>query len=990
MKHNMKTHFYDIESLSNAFTNCIYRPEDNAVDVYILVDDPTLVDSPTLKEDLKRRIYEKNDNFRGEVYLYDLSSKQGNDHLAMRFGVSDAYLVNDPSQSSTFPKQFRPVCTTDPNFDEDVHPYLIGYNSYNYDTSMLAIYFCEVYPYTRLYDQMGMPRYDYNGRSIEERQFAPTTAKTMRIYNDELFTPHFKSKMTERLTVDFDHQTKQWSPPNYRNPLWAVRNSMMKSGRHVDIARINERLPFVGLEKILGTLGHQILGSDVVSQDNPYLEDKDQFYDLVAYNVSDVVNLYSLSKHRYYQGQIGLKSGLLKTYPELVYNKKKDAYAPDIKPEATRRDRLTIDSSSAQFATKALAPYGHLTDIPAVSFMYPSEKKAKEYGIERFNVLETTRDFFYEKFPQPELRQQFDYVYKFYKSIEGLNFNDSKTYKEDYQNTPHYQSAHVLREIQKLPNCIPYFNRDGSPSSCYVTFSTGGIHGSEYNKKLYDYDIRQWEKAQDLLDEVRTLYQTPLELRQAKTFTLSDGETYDYKTFLKSSATIKALTAATPDQYDSFYKPIVKPVLFREQTNGSTKLNPKYVYTSADLANHEDFVSYYPNMLKMLSAFWNDALGYDRYEEILNNKDEYDVHRKNPKYTKEERAAYNELREGTKLILNAASGAADTEWDSAISMNNLVISMRIIGQLFSWTIGQAQTYEGAKITSTNTDGLYSVMEATRNAEILAREAMAIRVEIEAEPLYLISKDANNRIEMNPDTGEVISTSGGVACYHDTDPTKSLTRPAIIDWALTEYLIVASLRDDMSLEEPFRDDVGLSILQSARDKFTDTPHLLRMFGNIISSSAGSMNYNFAVDPNKPDEPVILQNHNRVYILNDGTPNTYHIKAANARTITKSSINKRLRDKERTQQHDPFALNILTKYGVGPREIPSNREAIVRKVTNIEDTWHMYIQNRSLFHLNEEESNFILENLDYTKYLQLLKKDYTENWMNQTPPKTSDAA
>ena len=67
---------------------------------------------------------------------------------------------------------------------------------------------------------------------------------------------------------------------------------------------------------------------------------------------------------------------------------------------------------------------------------------------------------------------------------------------------------------------------------------------------------------------------------------------------------------------------------------------------------------------------------------------------------KEERALYAVMRNGTKLILNSASGAADANFESNIRMNNKIISMRIIGQLFTWRIGQAQTLEGASPRNT--------------------------------------------------------------------------------------------------------------------------------------------------------------------------------------------------------------------------------------------------------------------------------------------------
>jgi hypothetical protein len=51
--------------------------------------------------------------------------------------------------------------------------------------------------------------------------------------------------------------------------------------------------------------------------------------------------------------------------------------------------------------------------------------------------------------------------------------------------------------------------------------------------------------------------------------------------------------------------------------------------------------------------------------------------------------------------------------------------MRIIGQLFSWRIGQAQVIAGARVPSTNTDGLYTAdLDETTNNTILSQVAAA--------------------------------------------------------------------------------------------------------------------------------------------------------------------------------------------------------------------------------------------------------------------------
>ena len=119
-----------------------------------------------------------------------------------------------------------------------------------------------------------------------------------------------------------------------------------------------------------------------------------------------------------------------------------------------------------------------------------------------------------------------------------------------------------------------------------------------------------------------------------------------------------------------------------------------------------------------MRAFYNEGLGYDRYGEVYENKNKYSKLMKDKSLSQDERDLYALMRNGTKLILNSASGAADANFESAIRMNNQIISMRIIGQLFSWRIGQAQTLEGGKATSTNTDGLYVALEEELNNRIL--------------------------------------------------------------------------------------------------------------------------------------------------------------------------------------------------------------------------------------------------------------------------------
>lgn len=980
----MKFNFYDIESLTNVFTLANYRSYDNVVEIYYLVDDPSLI-TPTFKGDATIRIRKNNKNFNGTVEFYDLHEAESNYRLARTFGLSDAYYINNPNNKSSYDSSYRLICDTDPEYDEDNHPYLAGYNSYHYDTTMLTLY---------LYDAI----------DDKNNTFHCQTAQRMRQYNDELFSDEFNGackNMEDRLRCTYKDPARpsKGYERNFKTPTATIRKNMLMSGRHLDVARINEKQSKVGLKRLLGMQGYQILESDKLRPGQDTIESVDQLLDLIAYNVSDVVNLDKLFDNKIYQSGFTLKKQLLKTYPELVYAEKDDTYKPDISQYSVRPDRLMIDSSSAQFATKALCPYGHLQDYDTVSFMYPSEAKAKALGIPRLNILDESKKFFYENFQQPELRAEFDKIYNYYKSIEGRNFNASKNYLIDHGIDlescpdpevllPENLRVKRLSDIPAPNTCMFYYKKDGTPSTCFVNFSTGGIHGAEYNKALYEADLvaynkklEKWQAQCDLFDQVKAIYPNPCDLKINKGVVIDDVK-YKPSDFLKPKAT------ASEAYYKDYPKKPVEPSVFKCTTSGSWNVDPRYTYTSAAMTNHEDFTSYYPNMLRMMDAFFNPGLGYDRYGEIFDDKTKYGKLMKDKSLTQAERDLYSVMREGTKLILNSASGAGDANFESNVRMNNKIISMRIIGQLFTWRIGQAQTIEGASIISTNTDGLYSVLEAEYNNQILARESASIHVEIEPEPVFLISKDSNNRIEIEVKDGQladVMGASGGtLACRKGPSPAKALAHPAIIDWALCEYLTIASINyKGTSLTKEFNEEIGRSIIASARKIFNDDIHTLTMFQNVIASSPGSQRFIFATSDAQPDTAIPLQHYNRCFISKDNTPGTYHLKAAVAKVITEAMQKKRTKANERAQQHDPIAADILAINGVKAATLPPNKEATVNKITGVEDSWYMLVNNNDLHYLTQEEINNILDNLDYDKYLVLLKNSFENNWQNKTP-------
>lgn len=1039
--------FYDIESLNNAFTLCVYDERANGVAVFYLVDEDSPADMAAFDETIARdmivrenpALLERHDAV--DVHFFDLATWEGNLALVKTFGLSDADSVNDPEQESSYGNEFRPVCDTDPGYDPlGVHGYFAGYNSFNYDTVILAAYFMEAFSHVPLAREQGKPL---------GTGFRPVVAKIIRGYNDELFTPQFRDYMPKYLTDGRIAGGKGWKSVPQR-----IRQSMMNSGRHLDVARLNEVQQKVALKRLLGGLGRQILESEKLGSHNASITSLQELYELLAYNVSDVVGLARLFEHPVYSSGFDLKKGLLDEYPETIYEKSKHGYAPNVHPKSVRRGRLGPDSTSAKFVGLILSPYGNLTDLETVSYLYPSEKVAAELGIPRVNVLDECRKFFHENIQDEAARAEFQLIFDYYRSIEGQNFNSSDEYRSAWpqqaQQPVRSLSPKGENPIPKSANNLPYFDADGRPTTCFATFSTGGIHGAEANHDLFEAELSEWEAQAALMKEVRELYPDPLVIRTSKTgVPISGGRTVKWNEVLSSKTRLidckeisqeleeafaslpmaagpEQIAAAAQEVYDRRpsigYKPSKpRPVLFEKSGDGSTKLKKKYTYTSMDLAIHEDFTSYYPNMLRNMGAFFNKELGEDRYAKILADKDRYGRMMKDPSLSADEKERLKVLRNGTKLILNSASGAGDTQHKTPIRVNNAIISMRIMGQLFSWRIGQAQTLAGARIISTNTDGLYSVLDEETNNRVLAEQQAMIHVEIEPEPLVIVSKDSNNRLELEapdesgahqPWEADFVSASGGtLACFEEPRPDKSLAHPAVLDWALARYLRYAAggyvpewATEPISIDAPMDRRLGKRILLEAA-RLDDAVLAARLFQNVIAASSGMITFPFAADPVDPIDPDpekimnprALQHYNRVFFVHPGKPGSVSLRAAGTWVVNPASKLKRQKDGVGVE-HNPIALQICQANGFerdrmsaaanNKTLLPVDQDLTIRKIPRIEPTWSAFIENGDLKCKPESEIRDLLGCLDLDVYLSMLVSTFEANWMNSASRADSD--
>lgn len=982
--------FYDVESLRNVFTVALYKEPSEAlpkghIDIFYISEIPIYN-----FDEITNRIYLRNGNFRGTVAYYDLRNPNNGRLFATIFGGVDD-IVAKSYGIGKFPNDIQHQV-----FNKmDVLYYLSGYNSYNYDTTIIAYLISQMFIDSRT--QLYGVEPDYRCDAFSPK----LTAFKLRQFNNQMF-------------LDKEHMTNALrSMPNAND----IRKRMISTGRHIDVGRLNEKQSKVGLKRLLGTLGYQILESEKLSDTKDVIDDFDELCELIAYNVSDVVNLANLAHHKVYSSNFELKKGLLDSYPEIVidnYNKDADL----TQGFSLRRDRKMADSSSSQLASMALCPHGHLPDNMEVSFSYPSPNKAKEQGRTPENILAITNEWFCSKFPDPlsEPRQYWARVYRFYSYLEGKNFNQTIENEEAYV-------------VPKQTICMPYFDLNGNATSCYVTFSVGGIHGAEYNKPLFDHHMSIYKAHVDAVNvikpelqkysitststtskrtgKVTIKYGNPVYQGQPVTFdeevlgrifyklkTITvNGETYSANNFVSSTGKWKKVSE--PQLFVQYNDPIPGIMTEMDKTKYNCKsLNKKYTYTSYGNTQHEDFTSYYPNLLIQMEAFLNPELGYDRYEEIFGQKESLGKQMKDESIPKDLRAKYSIQRNGTKLILNSASGAGDAKFDNPIRMNNKIISMRIIGQMFTWRIGQAQTFAGARVISTNTDGLYVIpmppLTVEESNRILEEESQNIHVAIEPEPVYLVSKDSNNRLEYDVKKGEMITAGGGaLSCYEGPTPTQALSHPAVLDRALCNYLLEKCAPNDgvSALDDEFDAAMGMRILDDIRkDTSLSLVDRALLFQNMVVSSPGTNSYNFCykndVDQATPADIIkIIQHYNRVFYFNK-KDYTYHLQRIHMRKATG------LKDGQRPPHQLP---SMLQWYCVATGEDPNDvdkvcqntyKELAISKITGITPDMNVLIENNDLHQLGDDHLQFILDELDMNAYLKLLCSAYN-NWRNPTP-------
>jgi hypothetical protein len=1003
---------------------------------------------PALLGAIVRRVVAANPALpkNAKVLVHDLNTAHGLAHLALRLGLYSGRDIADPSNRDQTLDRFvdqvtdggadpmpaeiegqplRLICDLDPGFSELRHPYIAGYNSLSYDLVVLALMFSQaLWP---------------TGQAGEAASFAPIDPALLRAFSSQLIAFDGFTPSLLRPVIPLSGHFPDGGGVDDFGKARDIFDQWTRSGRHLDVARLNEAQAFVGLKRLLSQMGHQVI--EYAGLADGVLKTADDLVDLCAYNVADAFALTHLMGHPLYAGALELRRSLIDEHPSTV----RDHLGRVRSFKTGSGARATVNSTSAQLVENILAPNQPITDFRGVSFLYPRDgievtHPATECGrlscaCEGRDELENAWRWFDSTLDGSAAsdlaRAQVKEVFDFYRSIRSQSFNGGGVWSNVYGADPDSPSRFSdLKTLPKARMTVPYFRADGEATDCFINFSIGGSHGAQHNAAtLAERNAARTEFNIDLAAAMAAFPgpDGPLTFFAAKTFAGPSGRDYARQHLLTPASTRRAMTAALeagsmgPDGRSLPDAPV--PLGWREAKalaapfadhGGANRLDPKLGFTSVGRVLHEDFSSYYPNLLSKLRVF-DAGAGVDPYMDIYQRKEALGAVLKDPSTPPEQLVRASVLRGGNKLVLNSASGAADMERDTKIRANNAILSMRILGQIEIWRVAQAQAFAGAQIVSTNTDGLYVVgADALRGRleAIVASESARIGIAIEPELLWLVSKDSNNRLELADDCGKpgrLLSAGGAsLAAFKGPTPAKSLANPGLVDQLLAEamaHYLESGPKPRADLLLPFDqpiDEVWLD--RRLAQLFADCDpgalaHLARQCARVVvAGSAGTNLYPYAVDAAtvsdamdaSSGEAELLGKYSRVFLVKEGTPGAKRVATACLRQVSPQLAARRAQSGLRPAAHHPRALNALTAAGVERLDL---FEAAARLTTRLDSTQPVLIDERDLIRLAEVDPGrlraSLIDHLDPEAYKRLVLNAW-ELWRNQSharPVKTS---
>lgn len=1061
--YDAKDCFYDVVIDENLFLITQYFPKQNCVIVSYL-DEQKILKGANELQMVRQKIQETYAEIEGLIVRFENLQKPKT--VTDDKGEIEGTLI-------TFIKRYRmatkenflnaevqsmngyyPVKDTDHNFHPNDFGRMFNYGSKDYALTVLA-YFCNRLSINLLNQTIqengelvsnDLLRSKFESGLIDMNDLALPTTKEMKQFSNELTKLDYMPSKLWQTDADI------------------IRKGWLLTNRFIDVARLNEKQSRTPLKRLVAQLGLNINANTIFVGTS--LENINDVANVILASIENNLHTLTLFQHPVYQSNYKIKMNLLKNYPVTIYEPKEgSSIEANVQPNSVKADRLTVDSTSSKLVSAIIAPYKKLTDKPAVSLMYPSEKVANELGIEPFDVLEDSMAWAIENIPNGQ--QAFQPIYDFYSAIRGCNVNDELV--NDYQkiNLKAHQLQHNTNWFYRLNEVDPQTN-EAKMSSCMVSFSVGGIHGQEINMDVLESTLQKHESINNVIHQLNSMNQeqialiyrenptvnifTNKEIRKLiladvtykeapmaiRTFINSDADIrnpasvqwlkldepseelpyeeyrvqkafYDklqelayesaYEKYRENGTVLVLQRVEQAERYQiellphafeykdvsvaSFVKKVaeqyivtpllttnIEEILFTKDKTGY-KLRKEFRFVSDSSVQHQDFKSYYATLMSRLSTFDTDA--YHPYQDIIQNKlnaersIEVAIEQGNISILEE----LNLERESYKLLLNAASGEADTKNASNIRKNNEILSMRIIGQLLSWRIGQALTLHGAKVVSTNTDGLYtSNISEELNRSVLEQVLKSLHIDIEPETIdRFISKDSNNRLEIQ--SGDIVEAKGSdLSSYQGASVTRNTSLPTVIDTVVAKYLAEQPNASNEAFDEEYARTLFERILAE-----NDESTILHMFQWIVNGNPKLERYPYTYKVQRlgsswhivEGSEKLLQQTNRVYLVKSGSTSDVIALAT-------------LKYKKQPQSQSSRAVESLLKNAGYPVETRGQQEVSSLKIDRMPENQSVMIDNQSVFHTNKAQQ--IIKSLDINSYLELVRQRIEKSWLNHS--------
>lgn len=310
--------------------------------------------------------------------------------------------------------------------------------------------------------------------------------------------------------------------------------------------------------------------------------------------------------------------------------------------------------------------------------------------------------------------------------------------------------------------------------------------------------------------------------------------------------------------------------------------------------------------------------------------------------------------------------------------------------MFTYRIAAALAIEGARIPSSNTDGIYVFdMPIDKNTKIVDRELKKLYISIDPEPLYLVSKDANNRMEMS--NGKVTSARGGtLTSWSGARVDNRLSHPAIVDKVMTYYLQLTDLKGD----------VDQAKIKQALKQYYDSPVILDEFKDFPDAAKRTFVYMASWVMRSTSGSIFIDSNDKIY---PGTIRVWLTKAGPSlkRYTTRKakpskSFTKFAEMLPKTSKiGDPDLLTYLTRVNALDKyftraatvdeylqNIPDNISTYVvakAKISGLPDKAHLLTNNNSLLKMSEKDIDDIYQQLDLSMYTEMIS-EFAKVWQN----------